>query len=149
MTDVREAIIARMMVLLAAIPGVDEVTRNVIVADDDTSRTKRIALLEGDEMAAEEDPVARPANAPRTIHMHPQMLLSNFAKSVDVGTGLAAVRAAIIKSFASDSQLIALTLNNRGGRYLGMDSDLVFAGAMLGQTSLKFQFTYVLRPDSL
>lgn len=149
MADTRETIIARLLVLLAAIPGVDEVARNVIVADDDTTRPKRITLLEGDEMAAEEDPVARPANAPRTIHMHPQILLSNFAVSKDVGTGLAAVRTSIIKSFALDSQLLALTLNNRGGRYLGMESDLVFAGAMLGQTSLKFQFTYVLRPDQI
>jgi hypothetical protein len=117
--------------------------------DDDTSRTKRIILLEGDEMSDEEDPIARPATAPRAVHMHPQILLSNFASSSTVGTGLATVRAAIINAIATDSQLIALTLNSRGGRYLGMESDLVFAGAMLGQTSLKFQFTYVLRPGQV
>ena len=81
--------------------------------------------------------------------MQPQILLSNFAGAADVGPGLSAIRAAVIKAIAFDSALIALTYDGSGGHYLGMQSDLAFAQAMAGEAALKFRFTYVLRPDQL
>lgn len=148
--DVREAIMARLVVLMGTISGVDEVARNVLVLDDEEGKTRRITILEGDEMSSDQEPVKRrPPNSPLVIHMHPQILLSNFADTSLVGSGLSAMRTAIIKKVAADTALTALTLDNLGGRYLGMESDLAFARAMAGETALKFQFTYVLRPDQL
>lgn len=149
MADVREAILARLLVLMGGIAGIGEVSRNVLAGDDAAGTPKQITVLEGDEIASEYDPAARPATAPRVVHMHPQILLSNFAGTADVGPGLSAMRAAIVKAIATDATLVGLTLNNRGGRYIGMESDLAFARAMLGQMAMKFEFTYVLRPDQL
>ncbi len=150
MADQREAIMTRLEAVLGKVSGVDEVLRDAIIPDDeDADRKCRIILLEGDEISDEEDPVARPANAPRRIHMQPQILLLNYAASADIGPSLSRLRAAVIKAIDGDTALTALTLNNRGGRYLGMESDLGYARAMAGELALKFQFTYVLRPDQL
>lgn len=152
MADTREAIMARLVALMGDITGVDEVARNVLMSDDEEDRRKRIVVLEGDETIDEED-LARTGNRPATaltiMHMQPQIMLQNFAASSVVGSGLSAMRAAIIKKIATDSTLIALTVKGRGGIYLGMGSDLAFGREMAGETSLKFQFTYVLRPDDL
>lgn len=143
--DVREALLARLVVLLGGLVGIDRVSRNVLVDDDNNQH--RITIMEGDEVAAETDPVNRPPTAPRVVHMQPQILISAQAKSTEVGSDLSTIRGKIIKAIAADSDLIALTLNGRGGRYVGMESDLAFARAMSGQMALKFEFTYVLRPD--
>lgn len=146
MADTREMILSRLVALMQTLSGVDEVLRNQVVVDD--TATRRIVVLEGDEIPADdEQPKRRPASAPRTIHMQPQILLSNFAGAGDVGPGLSAIRAAIIKAIAFDDQLIALTYDGSGGHYLGLSSDLAFAQAMVGEAALKFRFTYVLRPD--
>lgn len=141
---------ARLLALLQTIPGVHEVVRNELVADDEDGTAKRITILEGDELLAEQDPIKRrPPTTPRVMHMHPQIQLSNFAASSDVGSGLSAMRAAVIKKIALDAALIALTHDGFGGVYLGLESDLGFARQMEGRAALKFQFAYVLRPDEL
>jgi hypothetical protein len=151
MADTRELIMARLVTLLGTLAGVDEVLRNQIVLDDEDGKTRRIIILEGDETPADDEqgPKRRPAIAPRIIQMQPQILLSNFAGAGDVGSGLSAIRAAVIKAIAADAALIALTYDGTGGHYLGLSSDLAFAQAMSGETALKFRFTYVLRPAEL
>ena len=144
--DLREAILSRLEALMA-FPGV-QVSRNVLVDDDeDGAQPPRITILEGDELANENDPTTRPANAPRVVFMHPQILISVFAKSADLGTQLSTLRGKVMQAIATDDTLIGLTLNGRGGRYIGMESDLSFARAMSGKMAMKFQFVYVLRPD--
>lgn len=152
MADPGEDIMVRLEALMGEIPGVDEVARNVLVSDDGEDRRKRIVVLEGDEMISEEElakSTSRPPDTPLIIRKHPQIELTNFASSSDVGLSLSAMRAAVIKKIATDETLIALTLNQRGGRYLGFESDLAFAREMSGRLSLKFQFTYTLYPDQL
>lgn len=152
MADTREDIMSRLVAILKDIDGVDEVSRNVLVADDGEDRRKRVTVLEGEEMIDEEDQARtgnRPANAPTTVHMQPQIELSNFATSDDVGLNLSRMRAAVIKKISADSALIAMTSKGRGGIYIGMASDLAFGREMSGQMTLKFQFTYLLRPDQL
>lgn len=146
--DVREAILSRLEVLLK-LPGVDQVVRNVDIADDaGADAGKRIiSILEGDEVTSDQEPTNRPATTPQTVHMHPQILLTNFNTSEKVGPGLSAMRGAVIKAIATDSVLIAKTIKKRGGVYMGMESDLAFSRSMLGNVALKFQFTYLLRPD--
>lgn len=145
--DVREAILARLEVLLA-LTGVDQVARNELTSDDGVAvGKKRIVILEGDETVSEQESGSKPANAPRTIYMHPQIMLQNFASSADVGSGLSTIRGQVIQAIATDDTLIQLTVKNQGGKYMGLESDLGFARAMNGEVSLKFQFCYELRPD--
>lgn len=149
MADPREAVLSRLVALLGTIVGTSNVARNVLLTDDAQGEFKQVTVLEGDEFASEDDAIARPPIAPRIVHMHPQILLQNVAGADAVGPGLSSLRASILKAIATDSQLIDLTHNSRGGRYIGMESDLAFSRAMVGQMALKFQFTYVLRPDQL
>jgi hypothetical protein len=143
--DVREAILARLVVLMGSVVGTDSVSRNVIIDDD--GNAKRITVMEGEEIASDADPVNRPPTAPRIVHMQPQLILSAQANSAEVGSDLSNLRGHAIKLIASDTTLISLTLNGRSGRYIGMESDLAFGKAMFGQMALKFQFSYVMRPD--
>lgn len=145
--DVREAILARLETLLGGLSGVDKIDRNAPLDDDAGSDTRRIVILEGDEGIPETEPDNKPATAPRTIYMHPQVMLCNFASSADLGPNLSAMRGAVIKAIATDATLINLTVKGHGGKYLGLESDLMFARAMNGHVALKFQFAYTLRPD--
>jgi hypothetical protein len=147
--DVREAILVRLKALLAGLGGGIQVVRNEIVDDDggEQGRKQRIVILEGDEATPEKESTNMPAHAPRTVYMHPQIMLCNFAGSAAVGAGLSAMRGKVIKAIATDEALIALTIKRQGGLYLGMESDLGFARAMNGEATLKFQFAYLLRPD--
>jgi hypothetical protein len=148
MADTREDIMAQLVSVLEDIPGVSSVLRNQLMDDDTTANA--IVVLEGDEMIDDADQAAtrnRPPNSPIMMHMQPQLYIRNFDKAATVGTGLSALRAAVIKAVTGDVTLAGLTVKGRGGIYLGMESDLAFAREMAGQMALKFQFTYVLRPD--
>jgi len=147
--DPREAIMARLLIVIGQASGVSNVSRNQLYDDDAADTSKRVTLLEGDEIAAEEENLSRPAGVGRLIQMHPHVELSNFNTADRVGAGLSAARAAIIKAVAADATLISLTHKNTGGRYVGMESDLGFAREMLGRMTPKFQFTYALIPSLL
>ncbi len=150
MSDTREAIMSRLVDVIAETIGSANVSRNVLVDDDADSTPRRVAVLEGDEiLASQQESNNIPAAAGRLFHMVPQVLLSNFDTAEAVGAGLSEARAAIIKAIAADSTLNGLTHKNTGGRYIEMESDLAFARDMLGRMSLKFQFTYLLVPAQL
>jgi hypothetical protein len=144
--DVREAILSRLETLLGGLMGLDKVERNIPL-DDDSGDVRRIVILEGDETIPDDQPTNRPGISPQTVYMHPQIELRNFAKASDVGPNLSVMRGLVIKAVTTDSALAELTVKGYGGRYIGMESDLVFARAMSGTIALKFQFAYVLRPD--
>jgi hypothetical protein len=144
--DIREAILARLAVVLGELVGIDSVKRNLSV-DDDAGDSRRIVILEGDEIPPEQEPNNKPATAPHTIYMHPQIELRNFADASDVGPNLSAMRGLVITAIATDATLTGYTVKGLGGRYIGMESDLMFARAMSGTVALKFQFAYTLRPD--
>ena len=144
--DIREAILARLETLLGGMVGIDKVARNLPL-DDDSGDIRRIVILEGDEAAPEQEPNNKPATSVQTIYMHPQIELRNFAAPSDVGPNLSTMRGLVIKAIATDAELIGHTIKGLGGRYIGMESDLVFARAMSGTVALKFQFAYSLRPD--
>lgn len=152
MADTREDIMSRLVTLMRTVSGVDEVARNVLMSDDEEDNRRRITILEGDEMIDEEDQQRtrnRPADSPVIMHMQPLIELSNFASSADVGSELSIMRASVINKIATDNTLIGLTAKGRGGIYLGLASEIAFARKMAARLTMKFQFTYVLRPDQL
>jgi len=150
MSDPREQILSRLVVVIEGVLGSANVSRNEVYGDDATPTPRTVSVLEGDELAAGEEGTNRaPGAAGGLINMQPQVLLSNFDKTDDVGGGLNEARAAIIKAVTADTDLKALTHRGFGGRYLGMESDLAMARDALGRMALKFNFTYSLVPSEL
>lgn len=147
MADTRELIMARLVVVVGQVLGAANVARNELFLDDADDKVKRVSVLEGDELAADQEGSIPLASAPRAIYMQPQVLLVNFDAAGTVGKGLSASRVALIKAIAADSTLTGYTHKNSGGRYMGMESDFAFARDALGRMALKFQFTYVLVPS--
>jgi hypothetical protein len=147
MTFPRELILERLTDIALSV-GVKTVARDVISINDD--QLPMIAILEGDEEADEEDPFNRPTNAPRRVHMVPHIVIAAGRQpTTDIGQGLNGIMATLLKAIMTDATLAALTLDSRGVRYLGMESDLAVGRMMQGQMAIKFQFTYGLVPADL
>lgn len=146
MIDHRESIMARLTEIAGEQVGTDNVWRNRIIVDD--VKATRIFILEGDEEAAEEDPVGRAPQTPRRINMMPQMVIVWRAKADDIGSRLNEERSELISSVLNDSELAALTLNRRSVRYEGMETDLAFGRQMVGQMALRFRITCIMKPGS-
>lgn len=143
MSDVREAIMARLEAIAATVDGIDHVERNVIRVDD--TKNAAIYILEGDEEADPDDPVTRRPTGPRRINMAPQVVITRIKSADQVGPDLNQLRLATIIAIVSDTELQSLTLNKQGIRYEGMESDLAFGRQMVGQMALRFRLTCVLR----
>lgn len=143
----REPIMARLHVLMGTVESAQDVERNQTINDDEESRARRITVMEGDEILAEQEPLKRrPATVPRVYYMDAQVELNTVAGADDIGTDLNTVLDEIVDKIATDAELTALTYDGTGGVYLGMESDLGAARAMAGTYALKFRFAYVRRP---
>jgi len=144
--DVREAILARILVVLQGIPGETDVARNLIVNDDLSPH--RLVLLDGSEDCDSLADLNRPPLVQRITRMYPLVNVASMAKARDLGAGLSSRRGKIIKAIEGDSALIALTAKNDGGRYIGIDNALLAQGLLpLGDMPMKFVFAYMLRPS--
>lgn len=146
MIDRRESIMARLTEIAGGVVGNDHVERNRIVLDD--THQVAISVLEGDEEAIEDDPVGRAPPVPRRINMTPQMVIVCRDTADDIGTAINSLRTSLLDAVLNDTQLHALTLNSRGVRYEGMESDLAFGRQMVGQMALRFRITCVMRPGA-
>lgn len=147
MTFRRVNILQRLFAICDTIPGVKNVTWDVISINDD--QLPALAVLEGDEETNEDDPVNRPPSAPRRVTMMPHIVIAgrrNLQGSppADIGENLNAIYAALLKAIMTDATLAGLTLDGRGVRFLGMESDLAVGRMMQGQMAVKFAFTYGL-----
>ena len=147
MSDPREDILARLVVLAGTISGIRTVKRNQ--TDIAETQFPAIVIMDADEQASDGDPAHRPRNAPRMITMSPEMYILLSDKAVDVGTSVNALRAAFIKAVLTDSALAALTMDGQGIRYEASVTGLSRGRSMIGEVGISFSFTYVLRPDSL
>lgn len=149
MTDRREAILAQLLAIARAVPGVNLAARNKLSPND--TDLPAIIIYDGDEVSSDADPDGtRPANAPRRITMQPAIEIAFGDHPEDIGTSINVMRAALIKAICTDTTLIGLALDRNGIRYLGC----VSGGAGLGRSQeatmlLNFAFTYALRPDEL
>jgi len=146
MTDRREEILSR-LITVCQVDGIRKVIRNQLSPGEDI--LPAVAVLEGDELADETDPVTRPANAPRRVMMTPEIVILLGDLPEDVGTSINTIRAAIIKAVVNDSGLLGLVINNHAIRYLGSATELAYGRTMEATMALKFAFTYVLLPREL
>ena len=146
--DKREAILARLLEVAAAIPGVVTAVRN----QDEISERSRpaIAVFDGDETG--DEPTAQqdhPGRAPNLIVMTPEVLILLGALPESVGSALNALRAKLVKAVLTDEQLIALVGANGRVRYAGCATHLGHGRSMEGSMGVQFTFAYVLRPEQL
>jgi hypothetical protein len=141
MTDRREAILER-LVTICAITGIKTVARNRLTFND--TEFPAIGILEGDEEAAESDPEARPANAPRNVTMTPEIVVMLGAAPEDVGASINAFKIALHQVLTTDTALLALVVNGRRVHYLGMGSGLGYGRDMEATIALRYGFTYLL-----
>lgn len=152
MTFPRADILQRLFEIAGTIPNVVSVSWDVITINDD--QLPAIAILEGDEEAAEDDPTNRPTNAPRVVTMVPHIVIAGRRKrdgspQYDIGPNINAIYAALLKAIMTDATLADLTKDKRGVRFIGMESDLAVGRQMQGQLAVKFGFTYGLVPNNL
>lgn len=144
MADVREQILERMQAVVGAVAGVKTAVRNKTEADD--TQLPLISVLEGDE-DAQAGPKGRNSTRPYVVTATPQIFIR--VGSNTPGQDLNAIRLAVMKAIPTDAQLSALTLNDRGIRYAGMQSTLHAGRTMIGAMALVFTLTYLFDPNDI
>lgn len=147
MADPREQIMARLVQVAADVTGIRSVVRNIVNWSGTT--LPAIAVLEGDEEADDEDKITRTTMIPRRVRMVPQLVIAVGDVPEDVGTSLNTLRARLMVAVLSDEQLLALTINSLGIRYMGTQSDLALGRQMVGQFVMSFRISYWLDPATL
>jgi hypothetical protein len=146
--DKREAILARFAELAATVPGIRTVVRN----SDEISEHKRpaVAIFDADETVDERaDRQGHSGRAPNVVEMTPELLILLGATPERVGSALNELRAELIKTVLTDTQLSALTGLNGRVRYIGCSTHLGHGRSMEASMGVHFSFAYVLRPDQL
>jgi hypothetical protein len=146
--DKREAILARLVEIAAALDGVTTATRN----QDELSERARpaIAVFDADEAVDEAaERQDHPGRAPNIVVMTPEVMILLGGTPENVGSALNALRAKLIKAVLTDSQLITLVGPNGRVRYAGCATHLGHGRSMEGFMGVQFTFAYVLRPEQL
>ena len=141
-----EQIMRRLLAIAETIAEVEQASRNQVLAD--TSSIKRITVLEGEEIVAEEPFGNRRAGDRQHVMMIPELLIDCAGTTKEVGSELNVMRDRLIRAILTDTELLGLTVNGRSIRYGGMNSDLAFLALMQGKMSLKFRILYALDPSS-
>lgn len=147
MADVREQILERLFAVCGSIAGITTALRN----QNSVSETLLPALIvfDADEIADENDPKSRPANAPRRVTMTPEVRILRQSAPEAIGSDLNAIRAKLIKAVLTDSALLAFTAEGQGARYMGAASQLKSGRSMEGDMLCVFAFHYYLKPNDL
>lgn len=146
MVDRREQIMARLHEVVNGVDSLKTVFRNVIITDE--RQLPAASILEGDEEVSNGGVVhGRSSNRPYVVTATPLVLLR--VQSNEAGEDFNYFRAAIIKAVLEDATLDELSLNNRGVRYVGMNTTEHAARQMVGAGTLQFSITYNLNPSEL
>jgi hypothetical protein len=148
MTDQRELIMVRLAEVVN-VTGVKTVSRNRIDFDD--TQLPAVGVLEGDEEVAENTlgRSARASGRPYIVTATPQVFIRVGGISENIGTDLNTLRASIIKALLDDAELTAMSMDDGGMQYAGMQSMLHAARSMIGATAMVFVIKYLLYPDRL
>lgn len=148
MTDVREAILSRLLTLAKTVtPGAKRMDFDVS-ADDQPA----LVLVDGEE-SYPAAPFEHSAEAPHKIQMEPHFVLL-IQTSERAGPLLDQVRAKLIKAVIFDDQLKDLTGHQSGSRkigarYMGCETGVQMGEGLIGYMTLRFALLYVLKPSDL
>jgi hypothetical protein len=151
MIDVREDILARLLVIGAAIPNIRSAQRNNVDIPED--QLPAVIIFDGDEETDDgSDLSQRPANRPTVVQMRPEIHVAGWGDEVtlDVPT----MRRELIKRVLNDTELndlIVKTARAGGGaiRYLGCQTDVVWLRKLHLALRAQFLIKYALKPWQL
>ena len=145
MTDVREAILARLVEVVATVPNIRTTLRNNVDWTDD--QMPLAAVLDGDEEVATGNDGSRPGNRPLLVEMTPEIQI--VEQSSAIGSDLTTFRRELIKLVLNDATLNAHTGSNGKISYLGCETVFGWQERQYGALQLRFRFKYPLKPDDL
>jgi hypothetical protein len=102
LVDVREDILARLLVVVASIPNIKFAQRNNIEIPED--QLPAALVFDGDEETNDASDLSmRPANRPTMVRMHPEIVIAQQAD--EVGSDLTTLRRELIKRVMTDTVL--------------------------------------------
>jgi len=151
MTDVREDILARLLVIVGTIPNMRSAQRNNVEIPEDL--LPAAIVFDGDEETQDASDLSmRPPNRPTLVHMHPEIVIAQ--QTDEVGSDLTTLRRELLKRVLTDIELnqnIVKTgrYGNGAIRYLGCQTDVGWMRSLYGALRAQFLFKYALRPDDL
>jgi hypothetical protein len=151
MIDIREDILARLVVIVAAMPSIKKVYRNYV--DLVEADLPAASVLDSDEETNDAtDASMHPPNRPTLATMTPEIIIYKIAPQV--GPDISVLRRELIKLVLYDIELneqIVKTgrFGNGAIRYLGCQTDLAWERSMFGSLKARFSFKYALKPDDL
>lgn len=146
--DKREAILARLLIVVKAVEGIKTATRNKKAISED--QRPGVQIFDADEEADDREiGRGRPGNAPNLITMTPEIFLVLGAVTETVGTELNTLRAKLVKAIVSDSELATLVGPNGEIRYKACATGLSQGRTMEGEMGIVIDFKYVLNPSEL
>lgn len=146
MADVRENILARLLVVVAGIPNIRSAQRNNIEIPED--QLPAVIVFDGDEETdGAADRSARPSTRPYVVRMHPEIIIAQQAD--EVGSELTTLRRELIKRVLTDTVLNQQIGGNGAIRYLGCQTDLGWGRSLQGALRAQFVFQYALKIEEL
>lgn len=140
----REDILARLVVIGAAIEGVVLCARN---RDEISDRHKpAIIIMDADEAAVEGAPMRSGAASPQIISMTPEIYILLSSEPATVGTQLNAIQSALLSAILNDETLRTITGTNGSIRYEGCATGLSRGRSMEGEMGVSLTFQYPFKP---
>jgi hypothetical protein len=145
--DRRERVLARLVEIGKAIPGIKTSIRNRALAEDEELPV--VQILDADEAGEDNDPLQRTNRATRRFIMTPEIYVVLEDQEADVGTTLNGFRCALVKAILEDTQLKAILGTNGEIRYDGCSTGLARNRLIVGELGLHVKFYYPLIESEL
>lgn len=146
MTDVREAILARLLEVVASVPNIKSAYRNNVDIPEDA--LPAVSVFDGDEESnGAEDRSARLPGRSYVPSMIPEIVVSE--RHGTAGSELSTFRREIISRVLSDATLIAYVGSNGSIRYMGCQTDFGWIRSQLNAMNVQFVFRYPLKIEEL
>jgi hypothetical protein len=152
MVDTREAVLVRLLEVVATIPNMRSVHRNNVDITED--QLPAVVIFDADEETDDAQDVGqRPSNRPTLVRMTPEIVIAEKTAG-QIGSELTTLRRELIKRVLTDTELneqIVKTGRHGNGaiRYLGCQTDVGWMRSMHGALRAQFMFKYTLKPDEL
>jgi hypothetical protein len=152
MTDRRELILQRLLVILSNTPTVQIVMRNRGELPPD--KRPAIIMLDADEVTklSHREQTGQLKSGPHLVDMTPEIYVVMDAREPEnklIGEDMNAMRVTIVKAIFGDPELPKIIGSYGQVRYAGCQTDMASGRSMEGQMNIQMTFTYALQPHEL
>jgi hypothetical protein len=147
MTDVREAILDRLLEVVAGIPNIRWAQRNNTDVPPDQFPAGIVFDADEQSNGADDITSGRPAKRSYITQMTPHIVIIEQANAA--GTELSVFRREVIKRVVNDATITALVGTNGAVRYLGDQTDFGWGRSLQGALVVDFVFKYSLKIEEL